>query len=145
MQRVTRDLNVLLAARGQLSANPLLASEEFGVGGIAFGRAFDPSEIIGDDGFAGKVEFQWNHPYEWNLVEDYQLYSFFDAGRIFNQDATTSSLKTDTITSAGVGLRADFPDNIQAGVAVAFPLNRDVETQRAVSYTHLTLPTIRLV
>lgn len=130
LQRVTNNINLLLAARGQVSANPLLAAEEFGVGGPNFGRGFDPSEIIGDDGVAAKVELQWNRPYNWELVQDYQLYSFFDIGRIWNQDATTSSLKSDTISGAGVGLRADFTDEIQAGFAVAFPLNRDVQTQR---------------
>ena len=130
LQRVTEDVNLLLGARGQVSANPLLASEEFGVGGPTFGRAFDPSEIIGDDGVAGKVELQWNQPYPWDLVDDYQVYSFFDVGRIWNQDATTSALKSDTISSAGLGLRADVVQDIQAGLAVAFPLNRDVETQR---------------
>lgn len=130
LQRVVDDVNLLLAARGQVSANPLLASEEFGVGGPTFGRAFDPSEIIGDDGVAGKVELQWTRPYQWDLVQDYQVYSFFDIGRIWNQDATTSSLKSDTISSAGFGMRADVVDNVQAGLAVAWPLNRDVETQQ---------------
>ncbi|MCB1532109.1 MAG: ShlB/FhaC/HecB family hemolysin secretion/activation protein [Alphaproteobacteria bacterium] len=129
LQRITSDLNLLLSAHGQLSANPLLASEEFGVGGVGYGRGFDPSEIIGDDGVAGKVELQWNQPYPWELVDDYQLYSFFDIGRIWNQDATTSSLKSDTASSTGLGVRADFTEDIKAGLALAWPLNRDVETQ----------------
>jgi hemolysin activation/secretion protein len=129
LQRVTSSVNLLVAARGQWANNALLSSEEFGVGGIGIGRGFDPSEVVGDDGVAGKIEVQWNKPYPWNFVQDYQVYSFFDAGRVWNDDATTSSLKTDTLTSAGVGLRADFMEQTEAGVAVAFPLNRDVETK----------------
>lgn len=129
LQRISSSVNLLLAAKGQVASNALLSSEEFGVGGVNYGRGFDASEIIGDDGVAGKVELQWNKPYPWDLVQDYQVYGFFDAGRIWNKDATTSSLKTDTITSAGLGLRADFMADTEAGLALAFPLNRDVETQ----------------
>lgn len=130
LQRVTNKVNLLVAAKGQLSSDELLASEEFGVGGIQYGRGFDPSEIVGDEGVAGKVELQWNKPVQWNFVQDYQVFSFFDAGRVWDGDATANSLKTDTLTSAGVGLRADFKDQTEAGVTVAFPLNRDIETQQ---------------
>ncbi len=128
LQRVTSNINVLVAGRGQLSANKLLSSEEFGVGGINFGRAFDPSEIVGENGIAGKIEVQWNEPYQVDAVEDYQLYSFFDAGRIWNEDATSNDLERESITSAGFGVRAEVMEETEAGLAVAFPLNRDVET-----------------
>lgn len=130
LQRITSNLNALFAARGQWSANPLLSSEEFGVGGINSVRAYDPSEIIGDDGFSGTVELQLNRPFRWDLVDDYQLYSFIDSGRVFNQDATTSSLVTDTLTAVGFGMRTDFHSGTEAGWALAFPLNRDVSTQQ---------------
>jgi hemolysin activation/secretion protein len=129
LQRITGNLNLLAVVRGQVSRDPLLASEEFGVGGVNIGRGYDPSEIVGDDGVAGKVELQWNKPYQWNFVQDYQLFSFFDAGKVWNQDATTSILKQNTATSAGFGIRADFMEQTEAGLAVAFPLNRDVQTQ----------------
>lgn len=129
LQRINQDVNLLVAARGQLASNALLASEEFGVGGINYGRGFDPSEVVGDDGVAGKLELQWNQPYPASYLDNYQLFSFFDAGRVWNKDATTSSLKTDTLTSAGLGVRADFTADIKGGFAVAWPLNREVETQ----------------
>ena len=129
LQGLTSNLNLLFKARGQISNNALLSAEEFGVGGVDIGRAYDPSEIIGDEGIAGKLELQWNQPYQWNAVNDYQLFSFVDSGRVWNDDATTSSTKTDTVTSAGFGIRADFLTDAHAEFAVAFPLNRDIETQ----------------
>jgi hemolysin activation/secretion protein len=72
---------------------------------------------------------QWNKPYQWNFVQDYQLFGFYDAGHVWNEDATTSSLKTDTITSTGFGLRMDFKEQTEFDFGVAFPLNRDVQTQ----------------
>lgn len=129
LQNVTSNINVLLKAKGQLANDALLSSEEFGVGGLDIGRGFDPSEIIGDEGFAGKIEVQWDRPSQVSFINEYQLFGFFDGGRIFNKDATTSSTKTDTITSAGVGVRADFTSETQGAFAIAYPLNRDVETQ----------------
>ncbi|GJL85744.1 MAG: hypothetical protein DHS20C02_15190 [Micavibrio sp.] len=127
LQRVTSHVNVLVAAKGQYSATKLLSSEEFGVGGMGFGRGFDPSEIVGEHGIAGKVEVQWNEPYEVPAFQDYQLYSFFDAGRIWDEDSTSNDLERESVTSAGFGVRADITDETEAGVAVAFPLNRMIE------------------
>ena len=120
---------MLLGAKGQYTSDPLLSSEEFGVGGVSYGRGYDSSEIIGDQGFAGKLELQWNEPYEWNMIEDYQLYSFFDIGRTFNEDAIANNQITDTLSSAGLGVRTDFTEDTKGSLTVAFPLNRDVQAE----------------
>jgi hemolysin activation/secretion protein len=130
LQRVTSEINLLMAVNGQWANDALLSSEEFGVGGIALGRAFDPSEIVGDQGISGKLEVQWNKPYDWSLVQDYQVFGFYDAGRIWNEDSTSADLERETITSAGFGLRTEFMEDTAADFTVAFPLNRDVATQQ---------------
>lgn len=132
LQRVTSNVNLLVNVSGQWAAQPLLSSEEFGIGGMHIGRGYDPSEVVGDDGLAGKVEVQWNEPYKIpsRFIDDYQLYSFYDAGVVWNKDATTSAGKQDSITSAGFGVRAQlFDESTDAGLAVAFPLTRDVATE----------------
>lgn len=129
LQRVTSQVNLLVAAKGQWSADPLLSSEEFGVGGLDTGRAYDPSEIIGDDGVSGKIEIQWNEPKKISFVEDYQIFGFFDAGKVWNQDATTSTQKVNSLTSTGLGLRTTLPRQFDADVAVAFPLSREIQTE----------------
>ena len=128
LQNVTRSINVLLGLRGQWTDEALLSSEEFGFGGINYGRGFDSSEIIGDRGVAGKLEIQVDQPIQWNLVQDYQVFGFFDAGRVWNDDATTSSFKRDSATSVGLGVRMEFMEETFADFMIAKPLNRDVET-----------------
>lgn len=131
LQRITGSVNLLLGARGQYTGQNLLSSEEFGIGGINGGRGYDPSEITGDKGIAAKVEVQWKEPvkFENNFLRTYQLYSFYDVGTVWNNDATTSLQKRDSIASVGLGVRADLPYGVEAGVAVAQPLTRRVQTQ----------------
>jgi hemolysin activation/secretion protein len=130
LQRLAPQWNVLVGLRGQLSNDALLSSEEFGVGGLAYGRGFDPSEIIGDEGIAGKVELQWNAPGTLAFFHDNQVFGFYDGGRIWNDDPATNSQKTDTATSAGFGVRAKILEYTKADFTVAFPLDRDVQTQQ---------------
>ena len=131
LQRLTEDFNLLVVGRGQLSADPLLSSEEFSIGGINLGRGYDPSEVTGDDGIAAKAEVQWNSPFaaELDYVDSYQVYGFFDIGTVWDQDPTTSAQKRDSISSAGTGVRVNFVGDTQADLAIAFPLTREVQTQ----------------
>ncbi|MCI5060179.1 MAG: BamA/TamA family outer membrane protein [Alphaproteobacteria bacterium] len=131
LQRVTSSVNVLLSGKAQLSNNPLLSSEEFGVGGISTVRGYDPSEVVGDDGIAGKVELQWNTPIkETKIVKDVQAFGFFDSGRVWNQDPTNAGDKRNSVTSTGGGLRFDLPLDVAAEFVVAKPLHRDIQTKR---------------
>ena len=132
LQRVTSHVNLLLNVSGQWANGPLLSSEEFGIGGMFVGRGYDPSEITGDEGVSGKAELQWNEPYKIpsRYIDDYQLYSFYDAGVVWNEDATTSADKRNSLVSVGLGVRAQlFNESTDAGVAVAFPLTRSVATK----------------
>lgn len=128
LQRLSPEVNLLLGVTGQMANEPLFASEEFGVGGQAYGRGYDPSEILGDDGISGKVELQWNEPYEVSMLQDYQLYSFYDIGHIWNQDATVAGQGQESAASFGFGMRADFNEVTNGSVMLAFPLTRPVAT-----------------
>ena len=129
LQRLSQDFNLLIGGRGQLSDGPLLSSEEFGVGGFNIGRGYDSSEVVGDEGIAGKLELQWNGPYKLQNIDKYQVFGFYDVGRVWNDDPTTNADKVNSIASAGAGVRADIVNDMKAGLAVAFPLTRDVETR----------------
>lgn len=129
LQRIVPKVNILANAKAQWASSPLLSSEEFGVGGFDIGRGYDSSEIVGDDGISAKLELQWNTPKELKYVKSYQLYAFLDAGKVWNQDPTTDEDKTNSLTSTGLGVRADITDATQAGFGVGLPLTRDVETR----------------
>jgi len=130
LQRLTDKWNILAAVKGQITNGAQLSSEEFGVGGTNIGRGFDSSEVVGDEGFAGKIELQWRTPYQLPLFDSYQLYGFYDFGRVWNDDATTKDLERESLASAGVGISGTINDKISLGMILAYPLTRDVQTQR---------------
>lgn len=134
LQRITDDLNLLVLGRGQMANKAVLSSEEFGVGGFNLGRGYDPSEIVGDDGIAGRLELQWKNPGNFQnkipaYLEKYQVYGFYDIGAVWNDDASTQDGKDDSLASVGAGVRLNFVSGVAGGLGVAFPLTRDVQTR----------------
>jgi hemolysin activation/secretion protein len=96
-----------------------------------YGRGFDPSEIVGDDGIVGKVEVRWTPDYNpsGKYLEDYHMFTFLDAGRVWNKDSTTSADKRNSATSTGAGFHTEFVHDVSADFTVAFPLNREIQTK----------------
>lgn len=121
-------LNLYLAAQGQWSANKLLSSEEFGVGGSVFGRGYDPSEITGENGVATKVELQYGRPLNLRFLHGYQFFGFWDYGRIWNYDKADKLAGSDTqsLMSAGGGVRLNFIENLSGEFYLAYPLTRKI-------------------
>lgn len=132
VQRITNSINLSVAVKGQLANDALLASEEFSLGGASgYGRAYDPSEITGDDGIAAKTELQWSNPVSLSWINQYQVFGFYDVGKVWNDDATTSS-DVESLASTGAGFRFDLPKAIELETFVAVPLTRDVQTENDV-------------
>lgn len=127
-QQILDDYEIVADMSGQYSATPLLSSEEFGYGGPAFGRAYDPSEIVGDKGFSAALELR-RAPYSFAFI-DVQPYIFYDFGKVWNID--TGQPKTESGASAGIGARASA-ENLSAGLTLAKPLTRKIETPQGYS------------
>ena len=91
------------------------------MGGEAFGRAYDPSEITGDDGAAFRLELQRDGT--GRLLQQYQLYGFYDAGEVWTRGSNDSS----ALGSAGIGVRVLVDDTWLGTLEVSKPLTRSVE------------------
>lgn len=130
LERLTNDFSLMVATKGQLSSSALLSAEEFGIGGAnGIGRGYDPSELVGEDGIAGSVELRWASPYKVSWLDNYSVYGFYDIGKVWNDDATTSSQKEQSLASTGLGMRANINSATRAGFMVALPLTRDVAAE----------------
>ena len=127
LQPISGPWTANFSVSGQYSLDPLLASEEFALGGPAFGSAYDPAEITGDSGLAGRVELQYNDGLDSKWLPAYQLYTFYDLGRVWNRNIVAGTeLATRSLSSAGVGSRFNLVDSISGGVEVAVPLTKSV-------------------
>lgn len=119
LQEVDENFQLYLAASGQYSWSPLLSSEQFGYGGQQFGRAYDYSEITGDDGIAGAVELRYTSvPLFLNVSS--QPFIFYDIGKVWND----GSVEDPSGSSAGFGVRFAHDDNLSGSVTVAKPLTK---------------------
>lgn len=130
LERLSNEFSLMVGAKGQISSSALLSAEEFGIGGATgFGRGYDPSELVGEEGVAGSVEVRWASPYNVSFLDSYSLYTFYDFGKVWNDDATVSSQSQQTLASTGFGIRANVNTATRAGFMVAKPLTRDVAEQ----------------
>lgn len=132
---------LLTALSGQLASGPLYTSEQFGYGGQTFGRAYDNSEIIGDQGIEGSVELRYNGFDPLSIVpldslglkegsKDFHLqpvpYGFYDAGAIWNKSrVATAPFASGSSAGLGVRLQANFGLSLNGGFAL--PLTRPID------------------
>ncbi|MDA0784706.1 MAG: BamA/TamA family outer membrane protein [Proteobacteria bacterium] len=126
-QSIYGGLSVQVSAIGQKSANSLLASEEFAIGGSRFGRAYDFAELTGEDGVAGSLELRYSFEDTGDLLESLQVFGFYDNGAVWNRNAT-DTFRRHSLSSAGIGVRVNLPRSIFIGLEAAKPLTRQVAT-----------------
>lgn len=127
---VNDDLSVFLKASGQISSGPLLASEEFAIGGLTFGRGFDPSEFTGDSGFGLTGEFRYGQTIELlDTAFDAEFYAFVDYGLVTNKGLGRPGMED--IVSAGGGVRLFLPGQYVLGLEAAFPVDQGLERPSA--------------
>jgi hemolysin activation/secretion protein len=118
-QALGQNLRARAEVMGQYAFDPLLSSEEFGVGGAHIGRGYDASEIIGDRGVA--MSFEISHQ---NITQGTPVtttpYAFYDVGKVWNIDK--ASTNDASIASTGVGMRVQNQDALGIDMFIAKPL-----------------------
>ncbi len=88
----------------QYSFSELLSFEKFGYGAGPFGYGYDPSEITGDHGIAGKFELQFNPRVSSYPLSRIQLFTNIDEGVVWNKNSTFQVARA-ARTSASFGAR----------------------------------------
>ena len=131
LQLISDRFSLLGAFSGQYSCNPLLASVQYSYGGPNFGRGYDPSAIVGDDGLGAKIELRFSTDPEWRWLKQVQYYVFYDGGEIWNRDGVSLPAKQSAF-STGVGLRINFIPQISGNFYIAKPLTLPVQTLTAM-------------
>ncbi len=128
-QTLTDAWSLKLSAASQTASRPLFTSQQFYLGGVAFGRGYGAAEISGDNGLAGSLELRFDQKLNFRYWSGYQLYAFGDAGAVWNFGYRLSDGLS--LTSAGAGVRFFFLGDLQADFGVAVPLSyRAPENER---------------
>jgi hemolysin activation/secretion protein len=133
LQVINQRFSLNATLHGQYASSPLLATEQFGVGGSDIGRGYDPSEIVGDKGVSGKLELRMDTAPGFSFLKGVQYYVFYDAGMIWNND-TVDLIPKESLTSTGVGARFVFMPQVTGNLFIGRPLTQPVATLSALNH-----------
>ena len=117
---IAANFSIDVGVRSQLVSQPVLVSEEIGLGGAAFARGYDYSERSGDNGTMGYTELRYKIDKPIGPVRGVELYAFADGGVVRN---LAGGFGGGTLFSTGAGVRADVDRRTDASFEVALPLS----------------------
>lgn len=122
LQRISDDWSLVTRTSGQISEDALYSAEEFGYGGQVYGRAYDASELIGDQGVVGSIEVRYD---AYNGMEpvSVQPFSFLDGGIVTNHDE--DQLEVQRAVSVGAGVRFTTKWDQSASLSAAVPIGQE--------------------
>jgi hemolysin activation/secretion protein len=130
VQQLPKAFSVLIDSMGQYAFNPLFPVEKIPYGGgQPFGRAYDPSEIIGDSGIMAGIELRYDtYPQSFSTI---QYFTRYDIGKVWNKAVAPAfnlnSVYSDASLSAG--LRLLLTKDLKLELSMARPLTMPVQAQ----------------
>jgi hemolysin activation/secretion protein len=129
LQKITDAWSIKASFAGQFASGPLMSSQQFFLGGAGFG----PGYFSGDNGYAASAELRFDQNVTDKAVSDYikayQIYGFIDGGEAWNMHDVKQRL-----SSAGIGLRLQLPNDTLASVAFAVPVSYSSQTEEFRQY-----------
>jgi hemolysin activation/secretion protein len=120
-QDMGQDVNLMFSAMAQRAPNVLYSSEEIGYGGQVYGRAYDTSELTGNQGVMAMMELRYDGIAPFGEIHS-EPYIFYDIGEVWN---TAAGQPTNiSAASGGIGLRLTSDWHVSADFTAAQPLTR---------------------
>jgi hemolysin activation/secretion protein len=134
---------LVLRINGQLSNNPLLAPEQFSIGGAESVRGYRENELLRDNGVFGSIELRFPIIHGKANSQILVLAPFFDIGAGWNTLANNNSgssaagnaaindSQDDVLPSAGIGLIFTPTSRVRAELYWGYGFNRKfIETDK---------------
>lgn len=106
----------------QFAKGPQYSSEQIGYGGQSYGRAYDPSEIVGDQGMLASFELRYDNLPAWKNIH-LAPYGFYDIGKVWSVNDDTEGRN-----SIGLGIKANAKSGLFTNFTVAQPLMHKITT-----------------
>ena len=102
---LSEQLSLRFDASAQFSTKPLLAPEEFALGGSRIGRAFDFNEVTGDHGVGAMLELSYRIGDINRGPKALELFTFADGGGAFRKHDDPGLRDEQWLASLGAGTR----------------------------------------
>ncbi|MBS3965070.1 MAG: ShlB/FhaC/HecB family hemolysin secretion/activation protein [Methylomonas sp.] len=117
------DMELVARFSGQISDSPLIANEQFSLGGDQNVRGYFETQALADDAVFGSLELYSPHlaPADWDYVNDLKLLAFVDAAQGWIKHALPGNVSGNVLTGAGVGLRFKVMKHLVGNFDVGVP------------------------
>ncbi|HMP71801.1 MAG TPA: ShlB/FhaC/HecB family hemolysin secretion/activation protein [Kiritimatiellia bacterium] len=144
---------VFAKLEGQISSEPLIPSEQKGIGGASTVRGYTEREFLGDHGVNGTLELR-TPIYRGNVLpnlfsrggadpersgtfEGIQFVTFLDAAYVALEDNLAGENASHNLISAGLGFRISLGSHFQVKADWGFPL-RETEDSESSGRGHIS-------
>lgn len=124
------DIVLVGRASGQLANSPLVANEQYSIGGATSVRGYYLAEAVGDNGISGSVELR-SPSYAGKLgsfVDELRLIAFVDAGAVSVLSPLPDQIDSFQLVSIGVGGRFGLFRYLTGSAAYGLALTRGTVT-----------------
>jgi hemolysin activation/secretion protein len=133
----------IFRADGQWASEPLISSEQFGIGGVNSVRGYHEGEIFGDSGWHASLE-EDTPPHILGMVGNGQPLTlrgsiYMDAATAYLLDPPSGEPSSTKLWSAGLGLDASIGAHWQAQFLFSLPLISTTLVQRYQPYFNFSL------
>ncbi len=123
VKKLSPRTTLVARGRGQYSIDPLVAKEQWSIGGINSVRGYESGICLGDSGFTVNLESYFSLDNEGSFQT--QLVLFADGAMVSTKVPVPGQGKYDTLTGAGIGLRINFPYDTKFQFDLGFPMESD--------------------
>lgn len=146
LQRLPHAFSLFFLAEGQVSTEPLLPSEQFGLGGYNTVRGYEQRELNMDDAVLLSMEARspglpiakWIKS-STKIVDALQFLGFVDYGWGVNIDTIPGTKKSDYLFGAGPGVRYTLDPYLTARLDWGIRLHKEVAFGDAWSMLHFSV------
>ncbi len=122
LQKLPEDFEFYTQAQGQLSPDPLVSNEQFGIGGLSTVRGYFESEAVGDNALGLSAELRTPSFTLGGLLDEWRLHVFAEWAGALLREALPGQQARYEMASAGVGTRVKLLGHLSGSLDVAAPL-----------------------
>lgn len=118
-----QDFRIKATVQGQATANALVDSEQFSVGGLNTVRGYLESQVVGDSAVTGSLEMRSPSLLRWTKKEEHELrlLAFLDAGAAYINDPLPEQITRFDLWSFGFGAEMKLMDWLNGSVVLGVP------------------------